>query len=88
MGTTEPDCITIKELFVEDVPATGAVLVVTVRGSSFITGQTALKKAKEVAALAEALQGPDCQKNKSLSRRLRCKPAPVQFSRPHRQRTR
>ncbi len=51
-----PDIITIKELFVEDVQATGAHIVVTVKGSSFVTGQTAVKKAREIAMLVEALR--------------------------------
>jgi uncharacterized protein YggE len=54
-NTIQPDRITIRETFVEDVSATGALLTVTVKGSSFITGQTALKKAREVATLVEAL---------------------------------
>ena len=52
----QADRITIKEVFVEDVPATGADLIVTVKGSSFITGQTALKKAREVSVLVDALK--------------------------------
>ncbi|HEY9682265.1 MAG TPA: SIMPL domain-containing protein [Oculatellaceae cyanobacterium] len=51
-----PDQLTIWETFVENVAATAATLSLTVKGSSFITGDTALKKAKEVATLIEALK--------------------------------
>lgn len=53
----QPDGIRIRELFLEDVPATGVLLMVTVKGSSFVTGQTAMKKAHEVASLVDGLIG-------------------------------
>ncbi|HEY9773056.1 MAG TPA: SIMPL domain-containing protein [Planktothrix sp.] len=50
------DGITISESFTEDVPATGAMLTVTVKGSSFVSGQSAMRKAREVASLVEGLK--------------------------------
>ena len=47
--------IDVTEVYVEDVPATGVIILVTIKGSSFVTGQTAVKKANEVASLVEAL---------------------------------
>jgi uncharacterized protein YggE len=56
LNLVHPDQLTIWELYVENVAATAATLTLTVKGSSFITGNTALKKAKEVASLIEALK--------------------------------
>ena len=55
VNLSHPDQLTIWELYVENVAATAASLIVTVKGSSFITGDAAIKKAKEVAGLVEAL---------------------------------
>jgi uncharacterized protein YggE len=52
----QPDRITIEETYTETIRATGAKLHVTVKGSSFFTGQAALKKAKEVAQMVETLK--------------------------------
>jgi uncharacterized protein YggE len=59
----QPDRVTIKEQILEEVPATGAQLTVTVKGASFFTGQSALKKAREVAQLVEALQSAGLTEN-------------------------
>lgn len=52
----QPDRITIEETYTETIRAIGAKLHITVKGSSFFTGQTALKKAREVAQLVESLK--------------------------------
>jgi len=53
--TTKPDTIKISASQKVDIPASHADLHVTVRGSSVISGNEAMKKAKEVSQLAEAL---------------------------------
>jgi hypothetical protein len=50
-----PDLISINARYEEIVAADHADLVVTVEGSSLVTGRAALKKAKEVSALVEEL---------------------------------
>jgi uncharacterized protein YggE len=58
MTSEQPsDCIILSEILKREVQATGADLYVTVRGSSLFTGQAALKKAKEIAVLVEAMTG-------------------------------
>jgi uncharacterized protein YggE len=52
---TKPDTITITASQREEVPATHADLFVTVKGSSLVTGDAALKKAKEVNQLVQGL---------------------------------
>ena len=52
---TKPDTIKISASHREEIPATYANLYVTVKGSSFISGDTAMKKAKEVTQLVETL---------------------------------
>jgi uncharacterized protein YggE len=54
---TKPDTIKISASHREEVPATHADLFVTVKGSSLVSGSEALKKAKEVKELVEALTG-------------------------------
>lgn len=51
----EPDLITVSESARAEVPADHADLYVTIRGSSLVTGQEALKKAREVGALVADL---------------------------------
>lgn len=50
-----PDTITITASQQEEVPATHADLFVTVKGSSLVSGDAALKKAKEVNQLVQEL---------------------------------
>ena len=52
---TKPDTIKVSAFHREEIFATGADLHVTVKGSSVISGDAALKKAKEVNQLVEAL---------------------------------
>ncbi|MCC7511426.1 MAG: SIMPL domain-containing protein, partial [Anaerolineae bacterium] len=52
---TKPDTIHVSALAKEEINATHANLFVTVRGSSVISGNEALKKAKEVSALVDEL---------------------------------
>jgi uncharacterized protein YggE len=52
---TKPDTIKVSAFHREEVSATHADLHVTIKGSSVISGDTALKKAKEVNQLVEAL---------------------------------
>jgi uncharacterized protein YggE len=52
----EPDVLAITARYEEDVAADHADLLVTVEGSSLVTGRAALKKAKEVSALVEELE--------------------------------
>src|SRR5512146_963581 len=52
---TKPDTIRISALQREEIEATFADLFVTVKGSSLVSGDAALKKAKEVSQLVEEL---------------------------------
>lgn len=52
---TTPDTITITASQREEVPATHADVFVTIKGSSLVSGDTALKKAKEVSQLVDQL---------------------------------
>jgi uncharacterized protein YggE len=52
---TKPDTINISASQREDIQATFADLFVTVKGSSLVSGDAALKKAKEVSQLVEEL---------------------------------
>jgi len=53
---SRPDVLVISTRHEEDVAADHAYLLVTVEGSSLVTGRAALKKAKEVSALVEELE--------------------------------
>jgi len=53
--TTKPDTIKISASHREEISAAHADLFVTVRGSSVVSGDQALKKAREVNQLVEAL---------------------------------
>jgi len=53
---TKPDTIHISTQTKEDISSTHADLYVTVRGASVIGGSQAMKKAREVSELVEALQ--------------------------------
>ena len=55
-ASDEPDVISINARYEEVVSADHADLLVTVEGSSLVTGRAALKKAKEVSALVEELE--------------------------------
>jgi uncharacterized protein YggE len=52
---TKPDTIKISALHREEIFASHANLYVTVKGSSVVSGNEAMKKAKEVSQLVEAL---------------------------------
>src|SRR5687767_12411793 len=52
---TKPDTIKVSALHREEIFASHANLFVTVRGSSVVSGNEAMKKAKEVSQLVEAL---------------------------------
>ncbi len=52
---TKPDTIKVSIMGKEEISATHADLYVTVKGSSFVSGNEAMKKAKEVNQLVEAL---------------------------------
>jgi len=52
---SKPDTIKISALHKEEISATHADLHVTVKGSSVVGGDQAMKKAKEVSQLVEAL---------------------------------
>lgn len=54
---TKPDTIHISASQREEIQATHADLIVAVRGSSLVSGDQALKKAKEVNQLVEELTG-------------------------------
>src|SRR5512133_1801901 len=54
---TKPDTIKVTALHREEIFASHANLYVTVKGSSVVSGNEALKKAKEVSQLVEALTG-------------------------------
>jgi uncharacterized protein YggE len=51
-----PDVVVITARHEESIAAERAELLVTVQGSSLVTGRAALKKAKEVSALVEELE--------------------------------
>lgn len=50
------DVITIRGVYEEEIPAISVDLFVNIRGSSFLTGATALYKAREVAQLVSELK--------------------------------
>ena len=52
---SKPDTIKVSSTYKEEIPATHADLHVTVKGSSIVGGNEAMKKAKEVNQLIEAL---------------------------------
>jgi hypothetical protein len=52
---TKPDTIKVSAFHKEEIFASHANLYVTVKGSSVISGNEALKKAREVSQLVEAL---------------------------------
>jgi uncharacterized protein YggE len=52
---TKPDTIKVSALHREEIFASHANLFVTVRGSSVVSGNEAMKKAKEVSQLVDAL---------------------------------
>lgn len=54
---TKPDTIKISAIHKEEIFADRAELFVTVRGTSLVSGDQAMKKAKEVSQLVEALTG-------------------------------
>lgn len=51
----KPDTIKVSASHKEEIPANRAELFVTVKGSSLVSGDQALKKAREVSQLVEAL---------------------------------
>lgn len=53
---TKPDTIHVSTQQSEEVQATHADLIVTIRGSSFVSGNEALKKSREVNQLVHELQ--------------------------------
>ena len=53
--TAKPDTIKVSASHKEEISANRADLFVTVKGSSLVSGDQALKKAKEVSQLVEAL---------------------------------
>ena len=52
---TKPDTIKVSAFHREEIFASHANLYVTVKGSSFVSGNEAMKKAREVSQLVEAL---------------------------------
>lgn len=52
----EPDIITVQATYTEEITANRADLLVSIRGSSLIGGDSALRKAREVRQLAQALE--------------------------------
>lgn len=52
---TKPDTIKVSAIHREEIFASHANLYVTVKGSSIVSGNEAMKKAKEVSGLVEAL---------------------------------
>ena len=52
---TKPDTIKVSAFHKEEIFASHANLYVTVKGSSFVSGNEAMKKAREVSQLVEAL---------------------------------
>ncbi len=55
---TKPDTIKVSAFHKEEIFASHANLYVTVKGSSIVSGNEAMKKAKEVSQLVEALTRP------------------------------
>ena len=55
---SKPDTIKVSALQREEISANRADLFVTVRGSSLVSGDQAMKKAKEVSQLVDALTRP------------------------------
>lgn len=55
---SKPDTIKVSASHREEIRASHADLFVTVKGSSLVSGDAAMKKAKEVSALVEALTSP------------------------------
>lgn len=53
---SHPDIITVEESFYEEVIATSAKVLLTVKGTSLISGNAAFKKAREVALIVDALK--------------------------------
>jgi uncharacterized protein YggE len=54
---SKPDTIKVSAFHKEEIFASHANLYVTVKGSSIVSGNEAMKKAKEVSQLVEALSG-------------------------------
>ena len=54
---TKPDTIKVSAFHREEIFASHANLYVTVKGSSIVSGNEAMKKAREVSQLVEALTG-------------------------------
>src|SRR5512145_676591 len=54
---SKPDTIKVSALHREEISASHADMFVTVKGSSVVSGDQAMKKAKEVSQLVEALTG-------------------------------
>jgi uncharacterized protein YggE len=54
---TKPDTIKVSAFHREEIFASHANLYVTVKGSSIVSGNEAMKKAREVSQLVEALNG-------------------------------
>src|SRR5574342_615510 len=54
---TKPDTIHISTTQSEEIQATHADLIVTIKGSSFFSGDEALKKSKEVNQLVKGVVG-------------------------------
>ena len=52
---TKPDTIKVSAFHKEEIFASHANLYVTVKGSSLVSGNEAMKKAREVSQLVEAL---------------------------------
>src|SRR5690242_12410084 len=52
---TKPDTIKVSAFYREEIFASHANLYVTVKGSSIVSGNEAMKKAREVSQLVEAL---------------------------------
>lgn len=59
---SKPDTIKVTAMHREEVFASHANLYVTVKGSSVVSGNEAMKKAKEVSQLVEALTSPALSK--------------------------
>lgn len=57
--TTKPDTIKVSANHKEEIRANRAELFVTVKGSSLVSRDAAMKKAKEVNQLVEALRFGD-----------------------------
>ncbi|MFN8425777.1 MAG: hypothetical protein U0X87_05910 [Anaerolineales bacterium] len=53
---SKPDTIKVSANHKEEISANRADLFVTVKGSSLVSGDAAMKKAKEVSGLVEALK--------------------------------